>query len=238
MEKNHHISIVSNVRHACTLNFELQPIVFPKTSRVFGYELLYRGLVPANWSDVDVSVIQHFLKEKRSETLFINLSNEGLLRIDEREFVEASKNNNLIFELSESHADNATYQKISEKVNSLASQGLRFALDDFGIGLDGLHRLYSLNSVSVIKIDGSLIQAALIRSDAQNTLRSLIQHWDRANIQSVAECIENTDLYDCAKSLGVTLLQGWHVDSLVSALRAPQKSLSSNSPVDMALSQH
>lgn len=238
MKKNHHISIVSNVRHACTLNFELQPIAYPNNSSIFGYELLYRGLVPANWSDVDVSLIQHFREVETTETLFINLSNEGLLRIAEHEFLDASKNNDLIFELSESHTDNATYQQISEKVNSLASQGLKFALDDFGIGRDGLHRLYSLNSVSVIKIDGSLIKAALARSDAENTLRSLIRHWDKANIQSVAECIESPDLYECAKSLGVTLMQGWHVDSLVSELRSKAIPLRANSLNDLALNSH
>lgn len=238
MEKNHHISIVSNVRHACTLNFELQPIAYPFNSSVFGYELLYRGLVPANWSDVDVSLIDHFRHVETSETFFVNLSNEGLLRIEESRFLEASKNNNLIFELSESHTDNATYQKISEKVNSLASQGLKFALDDFGIGRDGLHRLYSLNSVSVIKIDGSLIHAALIRADAENTLRSLIKHWDKANIQSVAECIESTDLYECAKSLGVTLMQGWHVDSLVSKSRSDSTPLCANSHEVMAMNSY
>jgi EAL domain-containing protein (putative c-di-GMP-specific phosphodiesterase class I) len=222
-EKNNRLIVDGHLDTHGVLSYEMQPVVDSLTSSVFGYELLFRGEHPADWKDIDYHLLNYLGNIKNDYKLFINISNDGLLQIDNRLFEEAAALNNIIIELSESETSIDSYNQIARKVNCLSSTGVTFALDDFGSGHDGFHRLYALNSVSIIKLDGSLIQSALARKDAMRTLTSLVEQWNNDGILSVAECIESKELYECAKFLGVDLMQGWYIDNI---LNNPNKTLS------------
>ena len=86
--------------------------------------------------------------------------------------------------------------------------GLRLALDDFGSGYSSFHYLAEL-PFSFLKIEGSLIKrltdrkVRIIVQGMQNTARDL-------GLTTVAEFIENGDIADIARDIGIDWAQGYH----------------------------
>jgi len=198
------------------LRFEAQPIVSLRAGDVVGYELLYRGEQPSEWSLVDAALVRYLQAARSHPLLFVNLSNGGLLKASVDELVLASERNGVIFELSESVAEYALRADIAEKVNTLIGRGVKVAIDDFGAGRDSLERLYELGPTTAVKIDRLFLQTCARRADAARTLQHLVQQWREAGVLSIAEGVENTDLYEFARIVGCDMVQGWHVDALVS----------------------
>lgn len=213
---NDHISMDAGDTNLSPLTFELQPIVFGNGITPFGYEMLIRGQRGQTWLDIDRRVLR-YLREHTGTLppLFVNLANESLLSIPDDEFVGASNSRNVIFEISETHTESVAFDKIAEKVNNLIEHGVRFAIDDFGSGRDGLQRLYSLSHVSVVKIDGAFLISCMRRADATLVLEGLVAQWQRNDILVVAECVESSEILQFANRIGIDLAQGWHIDALV-----------------------
>lgn len=198
------------------LPFELQPILESETYELFGCEVLYRGSHPDNWVDVDRSLISHLANSYYPHTLFVNLSNQSLMEIDVAELIQARELNDIVIEISESLYSRDAYDAISDRVSYLLNVGMKFAIDDFGAGNDGLFRLYSLERVHMVKIDSLFLKRALERPDAGKILRLLVKEWSAQGLTSIAEGIESQKLHDFAVSLGVDFVQGWHIDDLFS----------------------
>jgi EAL domain-containing protein (putative c-di-GMP-specific phosphodiesterase class I) len=182
---------------------------------VIGHELLYRGVHPCVWSDVDAALVRYFQVPRSQPMLFVNLSNQGLLDASIEDLVRVSVCNEVVFELSESVTEYALRDRISEKVNALIESGVRVAIDDFGAGRDSLERLYELAPTMAVKIDRTFLQTCARRSDAASTLQHLVQQWRRAGVMSIAEGVENAALHEFARLVGFDMVQGWHIDALV-----------------------
>lgn len=206
--------------------FELQAIARANDLSVFGYEFLYRGQVrpssAAAWTSVDQGVLRYLAAEVQGtgKPCFINLSHESLLVIQEAAFAAACARNDLLFEMSEAVAEGDLFDQVCDKVNHLCSQGMQFAIDDFGAGLDGSRRIYALDSVAAIKVDRGLLLCAANRPQAARMLRASIASWKSAGIQTVAEGVESPELLTFARGAGFDLVQGWHVDTLAPSRRA------------------
>lgn len=206
--------------------FELQAIVNTSDLRVYGYEFLYRGGVrptsSAGWRIIDQSVLDHLAVEggQRGSVSFVNLSHESLLAIPDKVFILAAASSDVCFEVSEERADDATFARVCDKVNRLSALGLQFVLDDFGAGIDGSRRLYSLDRVSAIKVDRDLLVSASLRPRAAGMLRACVAHWNDTGIITVAEGVETPQLLEFALRTGFRLVQGYHVDTLAASLNA------------------
>lgn len=211
-----HLEIPSITAAGVFFPFEMQPIVEADSSHVTAYELLYRGPRPAKWVEVDKAVLRYLSAPRPGlPPVFVNLSNDILMSSSESVFAQAAWANDVTFELSEAVSGYADRAAIAEKVNSLLAFGARIALDDFGAGRDGLERLYSIHSVSAVKIDREFMVTCMRREDARRMLQMLVAQWRRDGITSIAEGVETEALFDFSRSLNVDLVQGWYVDSLV-----------------------
>jgi EAL domain-containing protein (putative c-di-GMP-specific phosphodiesterase class I) len=206
---------VPSITGSTRLRFEAQPIMSLRRGEVVGHELLYRGEHPSDWSKVDAALVSYMQDTRSHPHLFVNLSNRGLLNASADELVQAAQRNNVVFELSESVAEYGQRTEIAAKVNALIERGVRVAIDDFGAGRDSLERLYELGPTTAIKIDRVFLQTCARRTDAAKTLQHLVQQWREAGVLSIAEGVENADLYEFARILGFDMAQGWHVDALV-----------------------
>lgn len=199
--------------------FELQPIACPNSLDVVGHEVLYRGNRPVEWVNVDINLVEYFGKPRHfSFCYFINLSNAGLLSLPDDQLVLAAHSNSIFFELSEEFSNEAEQRSISQKVNTLSRLGVRFAIDDFGAGQDGLSRLIKLDHVTYIKVDGHFLQLAMQKELATSLLRSLVSEWRKANIAVIAESVENEAILSFCTDIGFKYVQGWHIDALVARL--------------------
>lgn len=197
------------------LPFEAQPIVSLRAGDVVGYELLYRGEYPSDWSSIDAALVRYLQVARSHPLLFVNLSNGGLLNTPADDLVRAGEHNGVIFELSESVAEYAQRGDIAEKVNGLIGRGVKVAIDDFGAGRDSLERLYELGPTTAVKIDRLFLQTCARRADAAKTLQHLVQQWREVGVLSIAEGVENAELFEFARIVGCDMAQGWHVDALV-----------------------
>ena len=99
-------------------------------------------------------------------------------------------------------------QQVATLMRGLRAQGVRFALDDFGVGMTSLAQLRDL-PIDVLKIDGSFVHQ--IHDHAVNaTLVEAIQviaH--RLSMKTVAERVETEQERSHLEALGVDYVQGY-----------------------------
>lgn len=220
MSRDHvvHIATDAPARVAAGVPYKFQPIVRIGSNAVFGYEILYRGPKVADWNDVDRMILSYLSTEARGlPTLFVNLSNESFLRAPMEQLVTAAQKNDVYFELSESIPSPELFDAIAAKVNHLTGIGVRFAVDDFGAGHDGLGRTFALQSIAVVKVDGAMLHQAMQHKKNADMLQRVVAQWKEDGTVTVAECIETPSMLAFAKQLEFDLVQGWHVDDLVPA---------------------
>lgn len=201
------------------LPFIAQPLLQPRNSEVFGFEVLYRGVHPTdkNWTSIDESVLRWLAKNKISAPLFVNLSNDTIMSIDEKLLFEAHSKNTIFYEWSEVVSDQRQFLQITEKINQWTQDGLRFVIDDFGAGRDGFERLFKLGQVTAVKFDGGFFRTALENPLARKMIEHIVTECALTGILTVAECIETENEYRFAESLGFDLAQGFYVDDIYTA---------------------
>jgi EAL domain-containing protein (putative c-di-GMP-specific phosphodiesterase class I) len=202
------------------IRFELQAIARADDLSVYGYEFLYRGMAwPSSlveWMAVDRAVLRYLAQVEAGggKPCFINLMHQSVLVTEEAAFAAACTRNDLRFEMSEAEAEKILFDQVCEKVNQLNGMGVRFAIDDFGAGLDGSLRLYALDSVAALKVDRGLLVSAAGRPQAAKMLEASVASWKSVGITTVAEGVESAELLAFAQGIGFDLLQGWHIDAI------------------------
>lgn len=173
--------------------------------------------------DIDKWVITNtakFLSENKefihNRMFTINLSGQSLGNKGFGEFViDILKINNIdpaiiCFEITETAAISNLTQAI-EFMKSLKAIGCCFALDDFGSGLSSFNYLKTM-PVDFIKIDGHFIldicddKTDLAFVEAINRIGHIM------GIQTIAEFVENKDVLDKLKEIGVNYAQGYYID--------------------------
>ena len=100
----------------------------------------------------------------------------------------------------------ALVQKIMEY---LTEKGLRFYLDDFGIGYSNLANMMAL-PFETVKLDASLLQNIGQNEHLSRTIDLLIQMLHHAGFLVVAEGLENKLQVDNAHQLNVDSIQGFY----------------------------
>ena len=98
--------------------------------------------------------------------------------------------------------------RANDMIQRLKSLGCRFALDDFGTGANSLTSLKSLD-IARIKIDGSFVRDILTNQRSQHTVRAIVELAKGFGIDTVAEFVENRQIADAVRKLGVDYAQGY-----------------------------
>lgn len=211
----HHLPIetVFSDPAAAQLPFGAQPLANGR-SVLYGYELLYCGPKGRGWAAIDEIALRALGGDRAHAPLFVNLSNETILTIDEGLLFAAHANNNIYFEWSEAVVEQAAFRVIVTKINRWIRQGLRFVIDDFGSGRDGFERMFALDAISALKFDGALFRAATKNAMARSMVVHVVDECRKKNILTVAECIESAQDFELARSLGMDLMQGYYVDRI------------------------
>lgn len=210
-----HLNIDDSARTGLSITFEMQPIVGAPTMRPYGYELLYRGPRPVHWPLVDKVLLNYLLQRpEHYPTLFINLSNETVLKEDLTQYVQLAHRANTYFELTEAITEAHAYRDVAQRINAFTAEGLRFAIDDFGSGLDGLHRHAALAEVAFVKLDRLFLRQAQANPTTRRIIELLVDEWNAANTSTIAEGIETRADLEFAMQLGVQMFQGYFIDAL------------------------
>jgi len=115
----------------------------------------------------------------------------------------------LCFEITET----AAIRNIDAVVNfmhALKLKGVKFALDDFGVGLSSFAYLKSL-PINYLKIDGSFIRNIALDPTSRAITSSFIQLSHELDIKTVAEFVENDAIRDQVTAMGIDYLQGYGI---------------------------
>ncbi len=140
--------------------------------------------------DIDDEEIRNFIFEKISE-----LNNKSLLSI---EIVE-----------SEDVRENQLIKEFLEKVKD---ENVAIYIDDFGSGYSNFDYIIKL-APNVVKIDGSLIKNILTDKNSEIIVKTIISFAKEMNIKTVAEFVENKEIFDKLKNMGVDYFQGYYFSS-------------------------
>ncbi len=113
------------------------------------------------------------------------------------------------FEITET----AVIRSISEAgelMNSLRDMGCQFALDDFGSGLSSFGYLKKL-PIDILKIDGMFMRDILNDATDRIFVKSIIDIAHTLEIKTVAEFVENDEMFQLLRKLGTDYVQGFGI---------------------------
>jgi len=99
---------------------------------------------------------------------------------------------------------------IKEFVNKLKSLGVKIAIDDFGTGYSNFDFISKLK-VDYLKIDGSLIKDININHNKMAIVKTIINFANNLNMQTIAEHVENAEVYNILKSIDIDYIQGFFI---------------------------
>jgi len=143
----------------------------------------------------------------------VNLTLEDMEDITIKEFIlqklstvpDVSK---ITFEIVESEdvKDNKTVMEFLEK---LKQKGALIYIDDFGSGYSNFDYILKLHPDGV-KIDGSLIKNILEDKNSQIIVKTILSFAKEMNIKTIAEFVENEEIFNKLKEMGVDYFQGYY----------------------------
>ena len=115
----------------------------------------------------------------------------------------------LMMEVTESAVMNDPHH-VSEVLEELTRQGIRFSIDDFGTGYSSLSHLKRL-PVSELKIDKSFVKDMTQDRDDEAIVRSTIDLAHNMGLRVVAEGVESREVLDRLRALGCDEAQGYFI---------------------------
>ncbi len=210
-----------------------QPIINNKTREVEKYESLVR-LVDENnkvlspYLFLDISkkgsyytkithrVLENSFKilDNISTKLSINLSSLDIEKEDTRkklfELLEKNKHhtNRIIFELLEDE-NVKDFNLIKLFIKKVKKMGVQIAIDDFGSGYSNFERLLNFEP-DILKIDGSLVKNIVNDEYSRNIVETIVNFAKKQDITTIAEYVENEEIFNILNDLGVDYSQGYY----------------------------
>ena len=173
-------------------------------------------------SEIDLWTIRHsaeayaeYVEESPQLRLSINLSANAFESDNLSEFVASVfaeygvPANRIIFEITESLAVRRP-RHVELQIDALREMGCKLALDDFGTGYSSFSYLQKLH-FDFIKIDGSFVHDILNNPVDQKMIKLIAEVGREANMQTVAEYVQDAESLELLGELGVDLAQGFFV---------------------------
>lgn len=115
----------------------------------------------------------------------------------------------LCFEITEQVAvDDVSL--VNQFISRLKALGSKFSLDDFGTGISGFAYLRALD-VDYLKIDGSFVKNIDNDEVSRSMVQSISQVGHTMKLKVIAEYVENQDIMNILRGMGVDYGQGYHI---------------------------
>jgi PAS domain S-box-containing protein len=210
-----------------------QPIVDNKTKKVSKFETLVRIeynneiIPPAKFLEIakqsvyyskitEIVLTEAFniINRLKTQNISINISEIDIERESIRELIYdlIIKNKEyadcLTFELLED-ANIEKYEVLSDFIKKVKKLGVSIAIDDFGSGYSNFIRLINYKP-DFLKIDGSLIKNIHNDKYSYSVVKAIVELAKENNIKTIAEFVENEEIFNVVKELGIDYSQGYY----------------------------
>ena len=100
-------------------------------------------------------------------------------------------------------------QIIKNFMKAIREFGVQVAIDDFGTGLSNFSRVLHYQP-DFIKIDGSLIKNIEHDDFSKNMVETIVMFSKKQNIKTIAEYVENENIFNILCEMGVDYSQGYY----------------------------
>ena len=145
----------------------------------------------------------------------INLSGESMNSEDFLGFLKntlATSNiplEKVTFEITETVAA-GSFEFVQSFIKQIKEFNCKFSLDDFGTGYSSYAYLKSLD-VDYLKIDGAFVKDILNNDSDVAIVKSMNEIAHSLGLETIAEYVENDEILNQLKEIGVDYAQGWAV---------------------------
>jgi diguanylate cyclase (GGDEF)-like protein len=99
-------------------------------------------------------------------------------------------------------------QQVVSKFKQLGQHGIRFAIDDFGMGYSSLSYLQEL-PLNNLKIDRSFLASIQSSTDSNSIISAIVSMAQEMNMAIVAEGVENEIQLNYIRDIGCPIVQGY-----------------------------
>lgn len=209
-----------------------QPLINNTTLKVDKYECLVRlidedGKVVAPFFFLDISkksnqytkltkivIEKSFRKFEHLPFEFsVNISYEDIEDPDFLVFIKEmlGKYNvakKVVFEILEDE-NVKNYSLLISFIDEIKNLGCKVAIDDFGSGYSNFEHLLKMN-IDYLKIDASLIKNIATDRNSYKITKTIVEFAKNLNLQTIAEYVENKEIFELTKELGVDYSQGYY----------------------------
>ncbi|TRW89722.1 putative bifunctional diguanylate cyclase/phosphodiesterase [Candidatus Methylobacter oryzae] len=127
----------------------------------------------------------------------------------------------IVFELLERDAI-GDMTNMRRFLTNLRRKGFAFALDDFGTGYNSFHYLRELR-FEYVKIDGAFVRNILTSKVDYALVRNLSRLCQDLDILTIAEFVENQEIWEALKDMGINFAQGYHISMPLPEMRLALK---------------
>ena len=101
------------------------------------------------------------------------------------------------------------FDRLITVVEQLRELGVQIAIDDFGSGYANYAHILKIRP-DYLKIDGSLVQNIITDEESRILVRSIINFAKELSITTIAEYVENEEIFELLKEYGVDEFQGYY----------------------------
>ncbi len=212
-----------------------QPIMSTETGKIECYEIFSRietdkGIMNAAGfieiaeklgviSRLDLIVMEKAFEKIKdygyAGLLFINLSSKSLvlsefipniIKLTRKYEIDPAR---IVFEITEK--DTLKNITLLEKfVDNLKFSGFKFAIDDFGSGFSCFYYVKRF-PIDFVKIAGEFIRSMPRNKKDMSIVHTMVVLAKEFNIKTVAEHVENIDVLNITKTIGIDYAQGYHI---------------------------
>jgi EAL domain-containing protein (putative c-di-GMP-specific phosphodiesterase class I) len=157
-----------------------------------------------------------FAAQRKPGCLFVRLSRETAKDatfvdwLDNHVRASRADPQRLCFQVTEQAASQYLTQ-IKALSEALRTRGFRFAIEGFGSGRDPQGMLESVQ-LDFVKIDGAIIQGLTGDPQLQQRVRGLVEAATKAQVQTIAERVEDANTMAVLWQIGVPFIQGYFVN--------------------------
>ena len=235
-EAKHNLKILKLLKSSIEKNKIIsffQPIIDNSTKNVVKYESLIRIIDDQGkilspfyfleiakrtkyYTDLTLFVIKYSIGaiDKLNAEVSINISMIDIEKDSIRENIisilkdNKDKASKITFEILEEE-NVKDFSLVKDFLQTVKSFGVKIAIDDFGKGYSNFERLLEY-SPDILKIDGSLVKNIETGRFSLNLVETLVSFAKRQNLKTIAEFVENENIYKILQEIGVDCSQGYY----------------------------